>query len=280
MDLTELIQRTPVPAPWTEGDKIPWHEPGFSARMLREHLSQSHDAASRRTAIIAEHVAWIHTSVLHDQSARILDLGCGPGLYTQRLSALGHACTGIDFSPASIDYAREQSAATGSRIAYHLADIRRADFGAGYTLVMFIFGELNVFRPADAQRILAKAYAALEAGGQILLEVSTFEGVEKIGRQPPTWYTRQSGLFSDRPHLYLTESFWDVGAAVATERYFVLDGATGGLTRFAASTQAYQDKQYAAMLLGAGFDSVAVHPSLTGKPDDASELQVIIGVKR
>jgi SAM-dependent methyltransferase len=201
-------------------------------------------------------------------------------LYAERLSALGHACTGIDFSPASINYAREQSAVTGSRVAYHLADIRQADFGAGYNLIMFIFGELNVFRPADARQILAKAYAALEAGGQILLEVSTFEGVEKVGRQPPTWYTRQSGLFSDRPHLCLTESFWDVETAVATQRYFTLDGALGSLTHFAASTQAYQDNQYAALLLGAGFDSVAVHPSLTGRPEDAGEFQVIIGAKR
>ena len=280
MDLTDLIQRTPVPVPWAEGDKIPWDEPGFSARMLHEHLSQAHDAASRRSAVIAEQVAWIHASVLHGRTARILDLGCGPGLYAQRLSSLGHACTGIDFSPASIDYARQQSAATGSHIAYHLADIRQADFGAGYALVMFIFGELNVFRPADAQRILAKAYAALAAGGQILLEVSTFAGVESIGRQPPTWYTRQSGLFSERPHLYLTESFWDAEAAVATERYFILDGATGSLTCFAASTQAYQDKQYAALLVGAGFDFVAVHPSLTGKACDVGEFQVIIGAKR
>jgi hypothetical protein len=38
MDLSNLIERTPVPVPWAEGEKIPWHEPGFSQRMLREHL--------------------------------------------------------------------------------------------------------------------------------------------------------------------------------------------------------------------------------------------------
>ena len=56
MNLLDLLQRTSPPAPWAEGDKIPWHDPDFSRRMLREHLSQAHDAASRRSIIIDEHV--------------------------------------------------------------------------------------------------------------------------------------------------------------------------------------------------------------------------------
>ena len=32
---------------------------------------------------------------------------------------------------------------------YRLADVRYADYGAGYDLAMFVFGELNVFRPED-----------------------------------------------------------------------------------------------------------------------------------
>lgn len=64
MNLVDIAHRTPVPAPWTEGDEIPWHDAEFSARMLREHLSQAHDAASRRTNVIASHVAWIHGVVL------------------------------------------------------------------------------------------------------------------------------------------------------------------------------------------------------------------------
>ena len=56
MTLLNLIHRTPVPEPWDEGEKIPWNEPGFSARMLKEHLSQDHDWASRRFVKIDAHV--------------------------------------------------------------------------------------------------------------------------------------------------------------------------------------------------------------------------------
>jgi hypothetical protein len=55
MNLLDLIRRTGIPEPWSEGEKIPWDEPGFSERMLKEHLSQEHDAASRRSEKIGFH---------------------------------------------------------------------------------------------------------------------------------------------------------------------------------------------------------------------------------
>lgn len=44
---------------------------------------------------------------------RILDLGCGPGLYTSRLARLGHCCVGIDFSEYAGLYERGIPAALG-----------------------------------------------------------------------------------------------------------------------------------------------------------------------
>ena len=60
MTLSEVASRQPPAEPWVEGEKIPWHDPDFSRRMLAEHLTQQHDAASRRFDKIDRHVAWIH----------------------------------------------------------------------------------------------------------------------------------------------------------------------------------------------------------------------------
>jgi len=276
MNLLDIFHRNGMPAPWTEGEKIPWHDPAFSQRMLKEHLSQRHDAASRRMGTIKKHVDWIHSFILDGKPSHILDLGCGPGLYTTRLTALGHACYGIDFSPASIEYAVKH-ALEGS--TYTLGDIRTTDFSSGYDLVMLIFGEFNVFKPEDARLILNKACIALNPGGKLLLEVSTFDAVYELGNQPATWYSAENELFADAPHLCLMESFWDEEGAVATERYFIVDVASGEVTRYAASTQAYENEELAKMLLQAGFQAPEFHPSLTGKPDDLSEMVVLLSVK-
>jgi SAM-dependent methyltransferase len=235
--------------------------------MLKEHLSQEHDAASRRAHIIDRQVGWIHRHVLGGKASRILDLGCGPGLYASRLARLGHECVGIDYGPASIAYARGMAEREGLRCRYVEADVREASFGSGYDLVMFLYGELNVFRPADARAILSKAHDALRDGGLLLLEPHTYEAVQQLGQASNFWYSADGGLFSARPHLCLQDSFWDPDYEVAIERYYVVDAETGSVARHASSTQAYQEDAYRALLAGSGFGEVELYPSLTGEPD-------------
>ncbi|MCO6450469.1 MAG: class I SAM-dependent methyltransferase [Caldilineales bacterium] len=281
MRLIDIINRQGVPEPWAEGEKIPWNDPAFSARMLAEHLSQAHDAASRRAEIIDRHVAWIHDDVLRGQPTRILDLGCGPGLYSNRLAQLGYQCTGIDFSPASITYAREQAVRTGVSSTFILDDIRTADFGAGYGLVMLIFGEFNVFRPAEARDILVRAHRALEPDGILLLEPHTFAQVQGLGQQPRSWFSAGQGLFGDEPHLVLRESFWNEAQNVAIERYYVIDGATTEAACHSSSTQAYADEEYRSMLAECGFGEVAFYPVLGGQmTDDPYDLPCLIARKQ
>ncbi len=262
MNLIDIVRRQSVPRPWAEGEKIPWDDPDFSERMLSEHLSQAHDAASRRFEIIDGHVGWIHNQVLRGNPARILDLGCGPGLYTSRLARLGHHCVGIDFSPASIAYAREQAEEAGLKCTYLEQDIRTANYGAEYRLVMSIFGEFNVFRPEEAKGILTKACRALTPNGFLLLEPHAFDTVVEIGSRPSSWYSTEKGLFSSEPHLCLQESFWDADHNVAIERYYVIDAATGKVTFNSSSMQAYTNKEYRSLLAECGFGEVTFFPSL------------------
>jgi SAM-dependent methyltransferase len=263
MNLLDIVHRDPL-APWAEGEKIPWNEPGFSSRMLREHLSQAHDAASRRGAKIDATVAWIHEELLRKRPARVLDLGCGPGLYTSRLARLGHECVGVDFGPASITYAVRTAQEEGLSCRYVEGDLRTAEYGAGYALAMWIYGEFNVFRPAEAQHILDKAYRALDAGGRLLLEPSTWEAVQRAAQAGPSWYAVAEGLFSERPHLCLEEQAWDAQRAAHTTRYYIVDALTGEVTRHASTEQAYSEEQLAAMLAACGFEEVRFLPMLPG----------------
>ncbi len=262
MRIIDIVTRTREPRPWGDADKIPWHEPEFSRRMLREHLSQEHDLASRRFGIVDEHVRWIDGHILHRRPARILDLGCGPGFYASRLAKRGHSCVGIDYSPASIEYAREQAVGQPLDCTYVQGDVRTADFGVGFDLVMMVFGELNVFRPSDARTILKKAKRALARGGVLLLEPHRFGTVEQVGKQGPSWHGAESGLFSDAPHLWLEESFWNVESCTAVQRFYVIDAATGGVTQHGQTIQAYTDEQYRNLLTDCGFQSVELLGSL------------------
>lgn len=259
MQLKTLINREPIPRPWSEGDNIPWDNPAFSKRMLKEHLDQDHDAASRLYETIEKHINWIHTLIGHP--TKILDLGCGPGFYTSRLARRGHICVGIDYSPASIAYAKEYAAKENLQCTYIQEDIRTADYGSGYGLAMLLYGEFNVFRPEDAKKILKKVYKALNDNGLLLIEPHTYDAINQKGEKGPSWYTAKNGLFSDEPYICLEEHFWDSATKTATIRYFIVN-TSGNVMPYAHSFQAYTNEQYKVLLAECGFDTVEIFPSI------------------
>jgi len=263
--ILDIVDRTPKPAPWSEGDNIPWDDPGFSERMLAEHLSQDHDLASRKSETIDHHVEWIFSEVLNSRPARLLDLACGPGLYTARLAKIGCVCVGVDFSPASIRYAREVADREADLpCTYHQSDVRSKAFGEGFDLVMMIYGQFNVFPRDRGLEILKKAHGALKPGGSLLLEYQSQELVQIEGEKAPSWYSAQSGLFSGAPHLVLQENFWDPDAAASTVRFSVIDGQTGTVSVYALSNEAYTENELDDALRLAGFNNVERYPSLSG----------------
>jgi ubiquinone/menaquinone biosynthesis C-methylase UbiE len=199
-------------------------------------------------------------------------------LYSQRLARFGHTVHGIDFSPASIAYARQAAESEGVSCNYTFGDVRAMLYTGENDLVMFIYGEINVFCPADARTILTKANKALRVGGRLLLEPHPDHVIRELGNQQPTWYTTESGLFSDRPHLMLQESFWDEAARAATNRYMLIDAATSQVTRYAASYQAYTHAEYHDLLEATGFSHIEFFPSLTGE-DEGGNLIAIVAQK-
>jgi SAM-dependent methyltransferase len=268
MKLSDIISRPLPPDPWSEGDNIPWNEESFSRRMLTEHLSEMTDRASRRPVVVDRHVGWIHETVLRERPSHVLDLCCGPGLYTSRLARLGHVCRGIDYSPASIEYAVNEAAEQGLNCTYDLADVRRADFGEGNDLIMLIFGEFNVFRREEASEIVRRSFESLSPGGALLLEPHTLEAVRETGETETSWFTSASGLFSDSPHIVLKESFWDDASRASTVRYFVI-GTDGSVERLSVTYQGYSPNEYVALLRDGGFGSADISDALAGAADDS-----------
>ena len=268
MRITDFINRTVPAEPWVDGENIPWDDPEFSRRMLKEHLDPGHDAASRRPRLIEHHVSWLHESILNRTPSRVLDLGCGPGMYLVRLAKLGHTVTGIDISPASLEHARSLS--TAAEVACELiqGDFRYVAFPKKYELVMQIYGELNVFRRDQARQIVEKCAEALEPGGQLIFEVDRPEAVRHIGESATKWRSYASGLFSDKPHLFLEESFWDVKQRAAPVRYWVVDAVTAEVTMHAQTFAAYEAEEYLQLCSDAGLANAELLDGFPGQPND------------
>lgn len=132
---------------------------------------------------------------------------------------LGHTCIGIDFSPASIDYASQLC----PDASFILDDVRDADYGEYFDLAIVLFGEINVFSPKECRQIIRKLYGSLKIGGTLLIEAHLPAAVKRMGQAPNHWFRSNCknpcaehwfdnvmdvGLFSEKPHLCLVENNW------------------------------------------------------------------------
>ncbi len=101
MNIKKLINTVQKPKIYTPGTALMWVDEYISTQLLATHLSQEVELASRKETTISSTIEWILNKVVGDR-LNILDLGCGPGLYTEKLAERGHLVTGMDFSSNSI----------------------------------------------------------------------------------------------------------------------------------------------------------------------------------
>ena len=101
------------------------------------------------------------------EPGRALDLGCGSGRHAAWLADRGWRVTAIDFSSEALRQARERAAELAVDVDWIEADLVSYEPPrAAFDLVLLAY----IHVPSDVRRaILAKAEAALGAGGTLLL---------------------------------------------------------------------------------------------------------------
>ena len=144
-----------------------WTRPHLARQMLGYHLSQETDLASRRFDSIDRVVEWINAQ-LGLSGKSICDLGCGPGLYTQRFASWGAKVTGVDFSPFSLDHAKTRDA---KAIRYIEADYLSDDLPTGFDIITLIYTDFCALSPAQRNKLLRRMRTMLNPGGHIVLDV-------------------------------------------------------------------------------------------------------------
>jgi len=266
VDLSLLANRNAL----TPGEaRLPWGDPEFSARMLAEHLDDRHDLASRRRATIDAHARWL-AQVGPAKGRRVLDLGCGPGLYLERFASMGWSCVGVDVAPAAIEYAQNRAAQTGDECEYMLGDFRDARIEGSFDLVLCLFGELSTVPLDDLQVVLERMGQSLTSEGRAVVELSTRAGVRRKGEPPLSWHAATGGLFAEGDHVVLRERAWFEPREASVERWWVID-STSTAPRMLGSTTWWHAPRIDGVLAVAGLVIENRYGDLSGASPSADD---------
>ena len=113
---------------------------------------------------------------------RILDLGCGDGVLTEKLAALGCQVVGVDSSPAQI------AAAQARGLDARVVDAHHLPFEAEFDAV-FSNAALHWMRQPEA--VLAGVWRALEPGGRFVGEMGGAGNIATVQKALQTTLARR-----------------------------------------------------------------------------------------
>ncbi len=251
-----------------------WTDPHISKQLLDVHLNPENDQASRKKSTIEKTTHWILEHNSNQESLNILDLGCGPGLYTEIFAIAGHVVTGIDISSNSIAYAKASAHKQDLDITYLQKDYTDIDLGQDqFDLVVLIYTDLGVLFPADRAKLLGAIYNALKPGGLFIFDVLNDEGfTQKLA--PKTWEARTSGFWKNEAYLALSESFLYENEKVILSQHTIVD-AKEHVETYRFWTHYFSEEDVSTMLSRQSFKNVVFHTDILPEGDQWNGKNVI-----
>lgn len=255
-DLHNKITAVRKPRVYTPGTALMWTDEYIAERLLEVHLNPDIELASRKASTIDTTVDWIMDKV-PGEDLQILDLGCGPGLYAEKLAERGHKVTGVDFSANSISHARKSAQRKKMDISYRQQDYLELVDEGRYDLIMMIFTDFGVLMPEERRKLMANVRRALKPGGRFLFDVLNDRfAVQQDGSK--SWEAADGGFWREGPCLALTESFYYEEENVTLTQHLVIDeGEEPEVYRFWIHTFSHVELEV--MLRANGFQTVECH---------------------
>ena len=245
-----------------------WTEPYIQKQMLKEHLNLSSDGASRKMESIKKISGFIMENTR--AKSRLLDLGCGPGLYTSFFKDKGYDVTGVDFNRASIEYAASKRNDVNYLLADYIENYPEGDFD---TIIM-IYCDMGTHSDDDRDKLLANIYNSLNKGGVFIFDVFT-EGLTMDKFESKDWdYAPMGGFWSESEYLLLKQTFHYPEHRAFAYQYNLLNGNDS--KHFIVWDRYYSEKEITTILKNVGFGTVIYHKNLLNSNSFTSDSEMFI----
>lgn len=252
-----------------------WDDEHISQYMLEAHISPELESASRKHSYIDKSVDWI-ASIMPNTTGKLLDLGCGPGLYSQRFCSKGYKVTGIDFSKRSISYAKEAALEAGEDTDYIYKNYLDISYDNEFDIAVLIYCDFGVLAPENREILLDKIYTALKPGGMFIVDVFTKNYYTNFKNTITTSF-EQSGFWSCDPYLCIKkDKTYDKDTYL--EQYTIITDKN--LDTYNLWNHAFDDDELRIVLDDAGFMNIDFYSGVAGESLDKSSTTLCAVCKK
>ena len=277
MNITDILLKSEKPAIYEKGTSFMWTDPHISDELLSVHLDPDVDLASRKRTSILKTIEWILDLPAKPNTLRILDLGCGPGIYTELLAQKGHQVTGVDISKNSIEHARNSARMKELAVTYINANYLELEFKKeAYDLVLLIYADFGVLLPQERMALLQKVYESLKPDGKLVFDVLSDNNIEQK-KTPKNWEVCAGGFWTNKPCLALSEAFLYKEQKVILYQHNIID-SDENIETYRFWTHFFNEKDLKLLLNAAGFIHIAHRDDILPEGDVWNGNNVIFTV--
>ncbi|WP_291590062.1 class I SAM-dependent methyltransferase [Bacteroides sp.] len=256
------------PALFEKTDCNIWTDPYIGLQMLKMHLNPDFDGASRQQESVRKTVDFILKYI--KPTGGLLDLGCGPGLYTSIFKDKGYEVTGVDFNKASIKYAVERR----HNIKYILGDYIQEYPQGKYDAIIMIYCDMGTHSDDDRDKLLKNIYSSLNDGGVLIFDVFT-ERIVCDKQETKNWeYAPSGGFWDEAGYLLLSQTFhYPENKAFAYQYNLLTDNES---KHFIVWDRYYAEKEITDILKDTGFRQVSIHKNILSDNNFTSNNEMFI----
>ena len=245
-----------------------WDDEHISAQMLRFHLDPIAEPASRAHGFIDSSVEWLMPTLGLEPGSRLLDLGCGPGLYANRIAARGVEVLGIDISRRSLDFARGVARDCSLPSVFLRGNYLSAELGSGHDAAILIYEDYCALSPGQRALLLSRVRGALRPGGRFAFDVTAAPRFtrcrEAVVREP----NLMDGFWAQAPYVGTHETWTYPSLHLVLDRYLI---ETATSTRcFWNWMHCLRSQEVAAELAAGGFEEPTFFGDVAGACFDPS----------
>lgn len=242
-----------------------WNDKHISKVLLEWHLNKLNDLASRNIDFVKKSSSYINKR-FNLEGKKVLDLGCGPGLYSKRFAKFGANVTGIDLSENSLNYAKSVIKDSNTNINYILGDYTKIDFGEGYDIITLIYCDICALPPVKRKKLLNKIHKALNSNGAFIFDAFSNNSFVKLIEHSEYSKNLHNGFWSSEDYYGFMNTFLYNKEHVELGKYTII---TTTQTKIIYNWLKYfTPKEIKEELNSSGFTKIEILGDLTGKEYD------------
>lgn len=250
------------PPVYTPSSRKFWDDEHISKQMLEAHLDPDFEGASRKHSFIKQSVQWIASLYENKNEKKLLDLGCGPGIYAELFEESGFIVTGMDFSKRSINYAKKNAKSKQKNIEYFYQNYLTMDYENQFDVVTLIYCDFGVLNPKDRLELLCKIKRALKPSGILILDGFTKLQLSVSVEKELMEYC-DSGFWNPTPYVCIQRNFHYDKPEVFLEQYLVI--TEDECNCYNMWNQIFSKDSLTKELQQAGFDRMEFFDDVCGK---------------